>query len=111
MMATLEEELEEELEEDVAAVLECVLTTTVVGLWLGVLMTADEDELLLTVLDCADEEEDCALEVEVDVELGTTTATVFELVVLLTTAFPSTATSLAPHTFAFTRTSPTAFFR
>jgi len=48
MMATLEEELDE----DVAAVLESVLTTTIVELWLGVLETIDEEEeLLLTVLD------------------------------------------------------------
>jgi len=104
--------LEEELDEDVAAVLEGVLTTTIVELWLDVLETTNEEELLLTVLNCAAEVVVCTLELEVDVDVGTTTATVVELdVVLLGNGFPFTATSLAPQTFAFTRTSPTAFFR
>jgi len=111
-VATLEEELEEELVEDVATVLEGVPTTIVVGLWLGMLETIDEEEgLVRTVLDCAAEVVVCTLVVDVDVDVGNTTATVVELVVVLGTAFPFTATSLAPHTFAFTRTSPTAFFR
>ena len=105
--------LEVVLEEGCTAGLEGVLTTTNVGLWLGVLETVEEDEeLLLTVLDCAAEVVVCTLSIEVEVDVGATTATVEELeVVLLGSGFPFTATSLAPQTFAFTRTSPTAFFR
>jgi len=99
--------LEVELEEGCTAGLEGVLMSTVVELWLGMLVTINEEELLLAVLGCAVEELVCTLGVEV----GTTTATVEEVVVVLSTAFPCTATSLAPHTFAFTRTSPTAFFK
>jgi len=108
IMATLEEAVLE----GCADVLEGVLTTIVVGLWLDVLETIREgEELDLTVLDCAAEEEGCTLELDVDVEVGGTTTTVVELVVVLGNAFPLTATSLAPQTFAFTRTSPTAFFK
>ena len=85
MIATLEEAVED----DCAAVLEGVPTTTVVGLWLGVLETIDEEEELdLMVLDCAAEEElVCTLVVDIDVNVGGTTATVVELVVVLGTAF------------------------
>ena len=103
--------LEEELDEDVAAVLEGLLTATVVGLGAGTLEAIEEEELLPTVLNCAAEVVVCTLVVDVEVDVGATTAIVVELVVVLGTAFPSTATSLAPHTFAFTRTSPTAFFK
>jgi len=108
--------LEEELEEGCTTGLKGVLTTIVVGLWLGVLETIDEEEeLLLTVLDCAVEELvvcTLAIEVDVNVDVGATTATVVELaVVLLGSGFPFTATSLAPQTFVLTRTSPTAFFK
>jgi len=85
-----------------------VLITTGVGLWLGVLETIDEDELLLAELVATTTVVVCTLELDV---ATTATAEVVVDVVLLGNGFPFTATSLAPQTLLFTRTSPTAFFR